>query len=701
MFIATRHTFGSLLIDAHVPGAFIALAPLHKMDRVFTLSSPVFEVDGKERGKFLLRYVAGQRTLPGGWEDLELSFIAAGDEAQGEPDLYLRVTFRRYFKSPFIRMRYRLTAAAPCKLTRSGGSDHLCYFGLELAEEQADGFAEITLSQFEPVLHSYQPGIEFIALTDTFPGQKFPGPVIALESGDTSFLMAYEHGADYPDAYLGYTLHPVENRYRLALDAWKGNYLDGQEIGPERAFESVWFDFGLVDGGLGDLLPRFRQFLLDEINPSPGSRKPVIGYNTWNYQERNKLYRGRPYLESMNLERMLAEVDAAHRLGIDLFVIDTGWFDRPGDWGVNMQRFPDGLKEVKRRLDGYGMQLGLWFNPLAAGLNAQIYREHPEYEMSWQGKAHDHWVVWETEESTAMCLVSGYADYFADVMLRFREELGVTYFKWDGVGQQGCDSPLHEHGDQAHSPEERADSYAYQMGLRMLKIVEKVTARYPDVFVDFDITECGRFVGLGFLSAGRYFLINNGSYAKDFDTAESLGINPWMNMFFYPGAARARVCRRAAHFDTVVPASLMMVHYLPDGPQLSLDNNLASLVLGGNALWGDLPALSEEQVRFWSENIASYKRVIKDVARAYPITRGVVGSSPEIHEKIDPQTSAGVVSFFTTAPGEFHHLTQPVNLEKLGEVKGADAWELTHDGRLKLTVRLERDGARAVFLLPK
>ena len=80
------------------------------------------------------------------------------------------------------------------------------------------------------------------------------------------------------------------------------------------------------------------------------------------------------------------------------------------------------------------MQLGLWFNPQAAGLASQVYREHPEYEMSWDGKAHDHWVVWETEESTAMCLASDYGDYFAGVMKRFRKELGVTYFKWDGVG---------------------------------------------------------------------------------------------------------------------------------------------------------------------------------------------------------------------------------------------------------------------------
>jgi alpha-galactosidase len=321
--------------------------------------------------------------------------------------------------------------------------------------------------------------------------------------------------------------------------------------------------------------------------------------------------------------------------------------------------------------------------------------------MTWEGKPLDHWVVWETEESAAMCLASDFADTYADVMLRFRKELGVTYFKWDGIDQYGCDSPLHHHGGEANSAEERADCYAYQMGMHMLQIIEKVTASFPDVIVDFDATESGRFVGLGFLSAARFFLINNGSYAKDLDTPATVGIPPYMNMFFYPGAARSRVCRRASLYDAVVPSSLFMVHYLPDGPQVSMENSLASLVLGGNGIWGDLPALPEDAITFWAENIANYKRVINEVTEAYPRMRGFIGSSPEVHEKIRPDKAAGLVAFFTVTAGTFTYLTQPINLEKLGEVKGADGWEMTHDGRLKLTVSLDSDGARTIFILPK
>ncbi len=696
MLPPTLFTFGSIQIQTYVPGAFLSMANRRKLDHVYTFASPSVEVNGVQRSRFIYSAMAGQRTHPGGWEDLELLFVS-----EGEIDINLRVTFRRYFNSSIMRVRYRFGASAPCKLTKSAGQDTLTYIDVKLQESQLAGLTEVSLSQYEPVLHSYQPGIEFYSTDEIFSGQSFAGPLVFLEGEEVSLLLAYEHGADAPDSFLGFELQEDENGRRCLLKAKRGNYFDGQEIGPNRFFTTPWMQIGVVEGDLGNLFPRYRAFALNELSLNSASRKPYLYYNTWNFQERNKLYNGRPYLESMNLERMLAEVDAAHRLGIDVFVVDTGWFTRPGDWDVHTGRFPDGLRELKRKLDGYGMQLGLWLNPQAAGLASQIYREHPEYEMTLQGKPHEHWVVWETEESTAMCLASGFADYFAGVMLRLRKELGVTYFKWDGVGQAGCDSPLHHHGGEANSPQERADCYEFQAGLHMLQIIEKVTAAYPDVIVDFDATECGRFVGLGFLAAGRFFLINNGPYARDMDTPESLGINPYMNMYFYPGAARARVCRRNALYDAILPSTLFMVHFLPDGPQLSLENNLASLVLGGNALWGDLPALTPEETAFWASNLADYKRVINAVANAYPRVRGSIGTSPEVHEKLIPELAAGVVAFFTVAPGTFTYQTQPLQLEKLGEVKGADAWEMTHDGRLKLTVTLGRDGARTVFVLPK
>jgi alpha-galactosidase len=399
---------------------------------------------------------------------------------------------------------------------------------------------------------------------------------------------------------------------------------------------------------------------------------------------------------------MMAEIEVAHRLGVDVFVIDTGWYIKTGDWQVNRERFPDGLQEVRRKLEGYGMKLGLWFNPTVAALTSRIYREHPEYQMKREGKPLWQGPIWETEESTAMCLASDYADDFIETMVRLNQELGVAYYKWDAVSQYGCESAEHDHGTPVNSAAERRDCYAYQMGLQMIRIVEEVTRRCPGVIVDFDITEGGRFVGLGFLSAGKYFLVNNGPYFSDFDIPRTVKMEPdTINVFFYPGPARPRICRTGARYDEVIPSILFLTHYLPDPPALSQHNSLASLALGGNGLWGDLRGLSEADITLISNFLSDYKRVAEAVVRSYPIRRGFAGSSPEIHEKLDPETASGLVAFFTVTPGEMTHLTQPLDLERLGEVKGADEWDATADGRLRLRVRLGRDEARTVFVVGK
>jgi alpha-galactosidase len=583
-------------------------------------------------------------------------------------------------------------------MTRSTGKDAITYFTLQQAGLDQTGLCEVQLSHFDPVAHSYLPLRLDRRPDEVLPGLRFVGPVALFHAEGQTLLAAYEHGADHPQSFFEFEVAPPGRT--VTLRALKGNTYHGELFTAGRPWESVWFELGLFPGELEGFLPEYRRFFLDEVSLNRQSRQPYIYYNTWNYQERQRYFKGRPYLESMNAERMLAEIDVAYRLGVDVFVIDTGWYVRTGDWLVDRRRFPEGLREVKRRLDGYGMKLGLWFNPTVAALTSRIYSEHPEYEMTWDGKPAWRGPVWETEESTGMCLASDYAGDYIETMVRLNHELGVTYFKWDGVSQYGCNSPLHHHGTLANPPEERAECYAYQMGKAMIQIVEQVTQRCPDVIVDFDVTEGGRFVGLGFLSAGKYFLVNNGPYFSDLDIPRSVKIEPDpINVFFYPGPARPRICRTGARFDDLIPSILFLTHYLPDGPQLSQRNNLAALMLGGNGLWGDLPALSEEEIAFISEQMTLYKQVRQAVTRAYPRRIGFAGSSPEIHEKLDPATASGLVAFFTVTPGAITHITQPLDPAKLGQVVGADAWEWVEGGRVKLIVTLERNDARVVYFI--
>ena len=621
--------------------------------REYTVLAPYFSVSGVHDSRFVFQQVVSERELPRGGRELNLRYETV---APPEKRLQLDVAIRSYPTSPFLRFRYRLTADAPMPLATFFGLDNaepFRYFSLCGWRPNRMTLTTIQLSHFDPVAHSYLPAIQSFASGEITSGSSFPGPIAILEDGKQSLLVAYEHGADTPDSFLEFRPLMSGNEGWLKLTAKKGNFYNGQEIGPDKPLESVWFQIGLMAGGKDALLKRYRRFLLDEMAENVESRQPYVFYNTWNYQERRRYFDGRPYIESMTQERMLAEIEVAHRLGIDVFVIDTGWYGKTGDWLPNLDKFPDGLKSVKAKLDEYGMKLGLWFNPIVAAKTSKVYLEHPEYVMSRNGKPNYWGKIWETEESYGMCIASGYADHFIETMVRLHSELGVSYFKWDAIGQYGCDSASHDHGTADNSPEERADCYAYQMGRAMIRIVEEATKRCPGIIVDFDVTEGGRFVGLGFLSAGKYFLVNNGPYFHDFDIPKTVKMEPdTINVFFYPGPARSRICRTGVRFDSVVPSILFLTHYLPDGPALSQRNSLASLVLGGNGIWGDLCALTGDDVALISEGIADYKRVRHSVTRAYPRVIGFAGSSPEIHEKIETESGSGVVVFFTVAPGD-------------------------------------------------
>ncbi len=658
---------------------------------------PSFEVDGAPVADFAFSGIASHEPISYGGFETVLRYLSPSTAG-----IELHAIVRSFPSSPVLRVKYRLVAQNKISLTKQTGRDALTYFSLEYEAFERLALAEYQLSHFDPVQHSYMPYRCDRAQEELLPGLTFAGPVALFHSVGQTLLAAYEHGADHPLSFLEFRIDNHLPARRVSLHAARGNYFAGQVVAPGKPWESAWLELGLFAGGLPAFLPEYRRFFLDEVCENRESRQPYLYYNTWNYQERQKYFHGRPYLESMNAQRMLAEIDVASQLGIDVFVVDTGWYQKTGDWMPNLEKFPKGLWEIKRRLGQYGMKLGLWFNPTVAALTSQVYLEHPDWEMEWEGKPRGRGPVWETETSASMCLASDYADYFIEVMVRLNRELGVTYFKWDAVQQFGCDSPNHNHGTLENTVEERRECYAYQMGLAMIRIVEEVTRRCPGVIVDFDITEGGRFVGLGFLSAGKYFLVNNGPYFSDFDIPSSVKIDPdTINVFFYPGPARPRLCRQGVKYDSLIPSILFLTHYLPDPPKLAQDNSLASMMLGGNGIWGDLLALTEEDIEYMAERIALYKLVAGGVTRAYPRQRGFAGSSPEIYEKIDAETCSGLVVFFTVTPGTFTYYTQPLDFDCLGEVIGADACERGEGGRLKITVTLGKNGARIVYVVPR
>lgn len=647
---------------------------------------PAFEVDGNSQTTPLVNITMTREPVRLSNGCLEYSYEGA---LASDPDLLLQIIFRLADDNPVVRFYYALKSRSKRVLTKTSGRDGLTYLHTSFA-----GFSEVKevrFSEFNEMVHS------FCLAERTVDARHFNnelckmGPMLLGSDNNHTLLLAYEHGSQVPDAFVAFQL---QADHTVKLRAVKGNYFHKQEVSAQQSYQTVWLQVAAVNGSEAALAEAYRTFVLKHMTLNLESRKPYIFYNTWAYQERNKWWNGRTYLQSMQQERILQEIDIAHRMGIEVFVLDTGWYDKTGDWMVNERRFPNGLKTVKEKLDGYGMKLGLWFDPTKAAVSSKMLQEHRDCVMTWKGGAAEPRPVWETEESHRMCLVSRYSDAFAEELIRLVKEVGVSYFKWDAIGQYGCDNPGHWHGSDANSDLERADCYAFQLGLEMSRIVDRLCQACPQAIVDFDITEGHRYMGLGFLAAGKYFLNNNGPYYANYDVP--LPKDEWTNIFVYPGPARTWICRTPLNYDKWIPSVLFLTHYLPDDPDNSQIINIASLILGQNGIWGDLLGVSDEGINLFGKLLGLYKQVRDDLTESVPIRDGAVGSSPEIHEKISRASGRGAVVAFSSSAGRYVYVTHHAVASTYWHNEGVSV-SLDHEGRAKLELEFEGAGAKIIL----
>jgi len=150
--------------------------------------------------------------------------------------------------------------------------------------------------------------------------------------------------------------------------------------------------------------------------------RPVL-YNSWEATEFNVSESG---------QRELA--DKAAKLGIELFVMDDGWFgkrnnDRAGlgDWFPNAEKFPNGLKPLVDYVNQLGMDFGLWVEPEMVNRDSDLYRAHPDWVMNFPGRARS-----ELRNQLVLNLArDDVKEYIFNVLDKLATQYQIRYFKWD------------------------------------------------------------------------------------------------------------------------------------------------------------------------------------------------------------------------------------------------------------------------------
>jgi alpha-galactosidase len=198
----------------------------------------------------------------------------------------------------------------------------------------------------------------------------------------------------------------------------------GYKLKPGEHLETPIFYSGYSAHGLGGASRLLHHFEIAHILPQAPDPKPrPVIYNSWEATE-----------FKVDEPGQIALAEKAASIGVDRFIMDDGWFGQRktdhaglGDWYVNSEKFPHGLKPLIDKIHALGMDFGLWVEPEMINPDSDLYRKHPDWVLNFPGRP-------RTESRNQLVLnlarpdVRDYVEGFLDKILT---ENDIAFLKWD------------------------------------------------------------------------------------------------------------------------------------------------------------------------------------------------------------------------------------------------------------------------------
>lgn len=192
---------------------------------------------------------------------------------------------------------------------------------------------------------------------------------------------------------------------------------------------------------------------------------------------------------NFNEEKLLAIAKTAANVGVELFVLDDGWFGHRdsdnsslGDWTVDRNKLPGGMRALVDQVHAMGLKFGLWFEPEMVSPDSDLYRAHPDWCIHVDGR-----VRVENRNQLILDLSRGdVQDYIYHAVANVLEENGIDYVKWDmnrNFATVGS----------ALLPADRQKELPHRYMLGLYAVLEKLTQRFPDVLFESCSSGGGRF----------------------------------------------------------------------------------------------------------------------------------------------------------------------------------------------------------------
>ena len=248
---------------------------------------------------------------------------------------------------------------------------------------------------------------------------------------------------------------------------------------PGETFDTPQLMMTYSGSGLGRMSANFHSIIRHNLcrGKYKFARRPVL-INNWEAT----------YFD-FNEEKILSIARQASELGIEMLVLDDGWFGSRdsdnaglGDWFVNTDKLKGGLTDLVTGINGLGMKFGIWIEPEMVNEDSRLYREHPDWALTIPGRKpcrSRNQLVLDMSRSEVR-------DYVFDSIAAVLKSANVEYVKWD-MNRSICDVYS------AVLPKERQGEVYHRYVLGIYDLMERFTSSFPNILFEGCSGGGGRF----------------------------------------------------------------------------------------------------------------------------------------------------------------------------------------------------------------
>lgn len=348
-----------------------------------------------------------------------------------------------------------------------------------------------------------RPGIQSIGSTRGA-SSHMENPFVILKRPHTDDFQGEAYG--FSLVYSGNFLAQAEvdpykvTRIQLGINPFHFSW----KLAPQASFQTPEAVMVYTTNGLNDLSQNFHHLYQQRLTRGywRDRQRPIL-VNNWEAT----------YFDFTE-DKLLSLAKTAKDLGIELFVLDDGWFGKRtfenaglGDWWVNRDRLPDGISGLSAKIHQLGMMFGLWFEPEMTNKDSDLYRNHPDYIIKTPDRHASHGRKQYVLDFSRPEVV----DYVYSMMVKVLADGKVDYVKWD------MNRNITECFSVAYPADQQGEIF-HRYILGVYDLYERLINKFPQILFESCASGGGRF------DAGMLYYAPQAWTSDDSDAIERLKI---------------------------------------------------------------------------------------------------------------------------------------------------------------------------------